>query len=380
MTEVSIDIDELERRTIRRVDWVPCKSAFIDCKTPGSDRKDNYSFIGVGVSQNSEQYINLEELHGFNLGAAGLPNGVTNNLHLHFTAEVFINFGGTFTLRWGAEGDEGEYVSTDGDVITVPTWIFRGFTNTGVDDAILLTVLGGDDTGGIIWGPQVIKEAANHGLYLRSDNTLVDTDAGMEKPPEDDLIRPMEQEQIDALASYSVEDFRTRVVTRSDRRYEQMPFLCSLLPGGGAQLALVIGYGMTERRGHIPPIHEPHEFNLAWLSAEPGQGMLRHRHSSTQAITAHAGRWEVVLNSGDGERRVELGYQDTLSIPPGVWREFRCLDVEAGRGDLLVVNGGDGRVKLEWAEEVIDAAATSGVVLDAGHYLAPAAAFPSDPR
>ena len=102
---------ELERRTIRRTDWVSCNAAFIDCRTPGSDRKENYAFIGSGVSQNADQFVNLTELHGYNVGAAGMPNGVTNNLHLHFTAEVFINFGGTFRVRWGVDGKQGEYVS-----------------------------------------------------------------------------------------------------------------------------------------------------------------------------------------------------------------------------------------------------------------------------
>ena len=88
-----------------------------------------------------------------------MPNGISNNLHLHFTAEVFINFGGQFRLRWGVDGKQGEYVSTDGDIISIPTWIFRGFTNEGPDDGILLTVLGHDVTGGIIWGPSVLKEA-----------------------------------------------------------------------------------------------------------------------------------------------------------------------------------------------------------------------------
>ncbi|HEU4547702.1 MAG TPA: hypothetical protein VFR88_15540, partial [Microlunatus sp.] len=83
-----VSADELTRRTIRRTDWVSCNSAFIDCRTPGSDRKENYAFIGPGVSQNAKQFINLSEPHGYNVGAAGMPNGVSNNLHLHFTAEV----------------------------------------------------------------------------------------------------------------------------------------------------------------------------------------------------------------------------------------------------------------------------------------------------
>ena len=194
---------ELERRTIRRSDWVACNSAFIDCRTPGSDRKENYAFIGAGVSQNANQFVNLTENHGFNLGAAGMPNGVTNNLHLHFTAEVFINFGGTFRLRWGVDGKQGEYVSNDGDIISVPTWIFRGFTNEGPDDGILLTVLGQDVTGGIIWGPSVLNDAKSYGLYLTADNRLIDTVAGDELPTDVELIKPMQQRYIDELTPYT---------------------------------------------------------------------------------------------------------------------------------------------------------------------------------
>ena len=49
MVDNTVSAAELKRRTILRTDWVPCNSAFIDCRTPGSDRKQNYSFIGVGV-------------------------------------------------------------------------------------------------------------------------------------------------------------------------------------------------------------------------------------------------------------------------------------------------------------------------------------------
>ncbi len=183
MTDVVVPSSEVARRTIRRTDWVAENAAFIDCRTPGSDRKSNYAFIGPGVSQNSKQFINLSEPHGYNVGAAGMPNGVNNNLHLHFTAEVFINFSGEFRIRWGVDGKAGEYVSGDGDIISVPSWIFRGFTNEGVDDGLLLTVLGQDVTGGIIWGPSVLKEAESYGLHLTADNRLIDTVAGDELPP-----------------------------------------------------------------------------------------------------------------------------------------------------------------------------------------------------
>ena len=44
-----------------------------------------------------------------------------------------------------------------------------------------------------------------------------------------------------------------------------------------------------------------------------------------------------------------------------------------GTGELLVVNSGDGRVKLEWAPEVVDAAFEAGWMLDPNGYLAPVA-------
>jgi quercetin dioxygenase-like cupin family protein len=377
-TEVRVEATELERRTVRRADWVSSNVAFIDCRTPGSDRKENYAFIGSGVSQSADQFVNLTELHGFNVGAAGMPNGVTNNLHLHFTAEVFVNFGGTFRVRWGVDGQQGEYVSQDGDVISVPSWIFRGFTNEGPDDGILLTFLGQDVTGGIIWGPSVLRDAEKHGLWLTADNRLIDTVAGDVLPEDVPLIKPMQQRYIDDLTRYSPEEMRQRVTQPGDRTYCRRSFLCTGLPGGNADLALVIGYGMAEDRRAVPRLHEPHSFNLAWLRATPGEGLLRHRHHASQVVTVKSGRWRVTLNDGEAAESVELSRMDMLSIPAGSWRRFELLEAgedaaTEGTGELLVVNSGDGRVRLEWAPEVIEAAFDAGWMLDPNGYLAPVA-------
>ena len=377
--ETVVPAEEVRRRTILRSDWVPCKAAFIDCRTPGSDRKDNYSFIGPGVSQSADQHVNLREPHGFNVGAAGMPNGVTNNLHLHFTAEVFINVGGEFQLRWGADGRQGEHRSVDGDVISVPSWIFRGFTNVGPDDGILLTVLGQDDTGGIIWGPSVLEDAAEHGLHLTADNRLVDTVAGQVVPEGVELITPMPQEEIDQLDAVTPEQFRARVTQAGDRTWVRRPYLCSDLSGGGAELALVIGYGTVEDRRAAPRLHEPHGFDLAWLRATPGEGVLRHRHDQAEVLTGKAGRWAVTLNTGADEQVVELGPLDALSVPAGAWRSITLLDAAGGRaaepgtGELLVVTSGDARTRLEWAPEVVREARRHGWVLDANGYRAPTA-------
>lgn len=364
---------EAQRRTIRRNELVSCNAAFIDCRTPGSDKKENYALIGNGVSQNSGQVINLQEDHGFNIGAAAMPNGVTNSLHMHFTAEVFLNFRGTWRFRWGRDGKGGEYVSKVGDIITVPTWIFRGFTNDGQDDGWLFTALGQSDTGGIIWGPSVLNEAEGHGLYLTSDNRLIDTIAGDPLPDDDELIRPMPEDMVESLRSYSPEEMRARITTSEDRVFSERPFLCSDLPGGGAHLAAVIGYGMAEDRDLAPRVTNPHSFSVAWLRAREGEGMLRHWHAEPQVLIIKSGVWSVTLNEGPDEVQVTLYPEDTFSVPPNAWRIFRMeeLTEEAEFGELVVINGGDARVRLHWAEEVWKEVTDKGLSRDADGYIAP---------
>ncbi|MEV5826721.1 cupin domain-containing protein [Spirillospora sp. NPDC052242] len=371
---VPVTAAELARRTIRRDDFVSCDQAFIDCRTPGSDRKENYAMIGPGVSQSPGQVINLREPHGYNIGAAAMPNGVTNSLHLHFTAEVFLCFRGEFLLRWGADGTDGELLLREGDIASIPTWIFRGFTNTGPDDGWLFTTLGEDDTGGIIWGPSVLREAADHGLFLTEAGELVDTVAGETVPEGARTVRPISPERIAALRTYTADELRRRVATPDDLAWSDAPFLDSGLPGGGARLAAVIGYGMTEDRFQEPVVHNPHGHNVAWLRARPGEGVHRHRHGESQVLMVKDGEWEVVLNGPGEELTVRLGPWDMLSVPAHAWRSLR--NAGDGEASMVVVNGGDGRVRLEWDDDVVKAAADAGVALDPGGYLAPADLIP----
>ncbi|HEX7351707.1 hypothetical protein [Brachybacterium sp.] len=379
MTTTAPSGTDAASRTILRTDWVPCKTAFIDTRTPGSDQKDNYSFIGPGVSQNSDQFVNIAEPHGFNMGAAGMPHGLVNSLHLHFTAEVFINFDGDYLLRWGAEGEQGTYRSLDGDIISVPPWVFRGFTNEGSGDGVLLTVLGQDRTGGIIWGPKVIEEAGKHGLYLSSDNQLVDTTQG-DSLEGVELIEPMPQAEIDRLDVVTEEQFATRVTRPQDRVWQERPFLCSVLPGGRAELSLIIGYGLTEQVRDVPRLHDPHSFTVAWLRAAQGEGMLEHTIDRHQVLVARTGSWEVAFETEEGLQTVELNRLDAVSIPPGARRSLKALAAgEDGTSEILVVVEGDGRAHQRWSDEVVAAAQDAGWVLDPNGYVAPSALLANSP-
>ena len=151
---------DMEKRIVRYGDLKPCKTAFIDTHTPGSDQKENFTIIGGGVSESADQHVHIKETPGFNIGAAGQPPKCRNSLHSHRTAEVFFVLKGRWRFFWGRHGDAGEVTLDEGDIFDIPTGIFRGFENIGTDYGMIMAILGGDDAGGgVIWAPQVIEEA-----------------------------------------------------------------------------------------------------------------------------------------------------------------------------------------------------------------------------
>ncbi|MEM9228427.1 MAG: cupin domain-containing protein [Pseudomonadota bacterium] len=180
---------QMEARIVRYGDLRPCRTAFIDAHTPGSDQKENFTIIGGGVSESPDQHVHISIPHGFNIGAAGQPPKCRNSLHDHHTAEAFFVLSGRWRFFWGRWGDAGEVVLEPGDIFNIPTGIFRGFENIGTDYGMIIAILGGDDAGGgVMWAPQVIEDAADHGLVLAETGRLYDTKNGEELP---DGIKPM---------------------------------------------------------------------------------------------------------------------------------------------------------------------------------------------
>ena len=158
---------EMEARIVRYADLRPCKTAFIDAHTPGSDQKENFTIIGGGVSESPDQHVHIPLPHGFNIGAAGQPPKCRNSLHSHRTAEVFFVLSGRWRFFWGRWGTAGEVTLDPGDIINIPTGMFRGFENIGTDYGMIMAILGGDDAGGgVIWAPHVIEDARDHGRIV----------------------------------------------------------------------------------------------------------------------------------------------------------------------------------------------------------------------
>lgn len=370
-----LSADEARARLIRRRDFVACKVAFIDCKTPGSHLKENYSMIGPGVTTNPDQVVNIREPHGFNIGAAAMPNGITNNLHVHFTAEVFMVFDGDYRFRWGPKGGHGEWVGHDGDILSVPTWIFRGFTNVGPDGGMVFTVLGGDDTGGIIWDPDILRGAAQYGLHLRRDGVLVDTTTGARKPDDAELIQPISEEDAARFQHWTPERMLAeRVAPHAARAFADAALLDSILPGHGSAMARAIGWGISEARDGFPPIAAPHGFSLEWLRVDPGAAVGPFRIAERMVLLNRSPGVEVTLNRGAAGVPLAMDRRDILSVPGGVWRTIRnTADAPA---DLLVVCHGDQRKRIEWDEAVAEAARKADRGRDQDGWIAPAHLLP----
>ena len=365
--------DAAARRLIRRGDYVACVEAFIDCRRPGSMPKENYAMIGPGVTQNPAQVINLKELHGFNIGAAAMPNGITNNLHIHFTSEVFICARGEWLLRWGPGGREGEAVLREGDIACMPTWIFRGFTNVGPDDGWLFTCLGGDDTGGIIWDPEILAEAGGHGLWLTADNEIIDT-GPRGAPPDVPLMAPFPAPAIAAMRRFAPEEMDARIL-RKDERDFAIATLDGVLPEHGAQWAPVIGWGMTQHLGHRPRVTEPQGFSIEWLRLAPGCRTAPFVVDERMVVILLQGTaMQVGFNEGAAAVRLEMGAWDTLSIPASVMRSFANRSEQTV--EAVVILPGDQRKMPAFDDPTWAAARACDWALDANGYLARASLMP----
>jgi len=289
---------DMEKRIVRYGDLKPCKTAFIDAHTPGSDQKENFTIIGGGVSESPDQHVHIKDTPGFNIGAAGQPPRVRNSLHSHRTAEVFFVLKGRWRFFWGRWGTAGEVVLQEGDIINIPTGIFRGFENIGTDYGMIMAILGGDDAGGgVIWAPQVITDAKDHGLVLGDNGKLYDTKKGQSLP---EGVKPMPlltDEELEAFPEPTALD----VVPGYVARYWDLMALA------GKEPAKVIGADaiLKDRPGF--------DVELLTRGSIPETAYATDRHEVLMVMRGH---WRLAWDGGEAI----LAPGDTCAVPPGLAR------------------------------------------------------------
>jgi mannose-6-phosphate isomerase-like protein (cupin superfamily) len=309
--------EQMEARIVRYGELKPCRTAFIDAHTPGSNQKENFTIIGGGVSESPDQHVHIKETPGFNIGAAGQPPKCRNSLHSHRTAEVFFVLKGRWRFFWGRWGKAGEVVLEEGDIFNIPTGIFRGFENIGTDYGMIMAILGGDDAGGgVIWAPQVIEDAKEHGLVLGENGKLYDTKKGHKLP---EGIMPMPLLTDEKLKAYP-EPTTADVVPGYVARYWDMMALADRQP------AKVIGPDamLKDRPGF--------EVDFITRGSIPEKPYRTTRHEVLMVMRGH---WKLSWN---GHEKV-LAPGDTCAVPPGL--EHALIPSMTGEASMFRVRNTD---------------------------------------
>ena len=332
----------LDTRTVRFRELVPCKTAFIDSRTPGSDRKENFCLIGGGVSENPGQHVHIRSPHRFDIGAARQPNGCKNSHHSHDTEEVFVVHKGNWKFTWGENGEDGEAVLGEGDTISIPKWVFRGFENVGADDGFLFSILGlraDGSAGRVTWAPQVFRDARDHGLVLLEDGKLIDTAAGEEIPPNGIVCSGPDPEQLKQFRTMSPLEMLDCVAFEKD--------LAGNWQGGlnhfpGVAEIPVAGCANPDESFPTGKLGWEHGFQLRRLRMSPGSEVPIHTRREEEVIFVHKGALEV---AADGET-IRLGKGDLLTTPPAPGRTFSNPGSEPL--DAIVVRGGNHPGKAEF--------------------------------
>ncbi|MBD3664245.1 cupin domain-containing protein [Sulfitobacter aestuariivivens] len=284
---------DMESRIVRYGDLQPCKTAFIDAHTPGSDQKENFTIIGGGVSESPDQHVHISIPHGFNIGAAGQPPKCRNSLHNHRTAEVFFVLKGRWRFFWGERGDAGEVIMEEGDIFNIPTNIFRGFENIGTDYGMIMAILGGDDAGGgVIWAPHVIQDAADHGLVLGENGKLYDSKKGESLPGGMSPMPLLTKEELAKVDCPSA----MQVVGGYVRRYLDMVALA------GEKPVKVIG--------ETGIIRDKPGFEVDFITRGSATA-TKHQHDRPSVLMPVKGHWRVDYDGGSAT----LAPGDTMSVP-----------------------------------------------------------------
>ncbi|MFN3664148.1 cupin domain-containing protein [Yoonia sp.] len=317
---------EMRARIVRYGELVPCKTAFIDAHTPGSDQKENFTIIGGGVSESPDQHVHIRDTPGFNIGAAGQPPKCRNSLHSHRTAEVFFILKGRWRFFWGRYGTAGEVVLEEGDIINIPTGIFRGFENIGTDYGMIMAILGGDDAGGgVIWAPQVIEDARDHGLVLGENGKLYDTKKGENLP---DGVSPMPVLSEEELKTFP-ELTTSEVIPGYVARYWDLMALADRRP------AQVIGeHGvLRDRPGFEVDFINHHTV----LDASVTSGR-------NDVLMVMRGHWRLSWDGGD----VILAPGDTCAVPPSL--AYRLAPSMSGEASMYRARDTDDAAGPTWRD------------------------------
>ena len=282
-------------------DLVPSKLPFVEGKLEGHKNRKNYSIVGPGVAEDINQSIKISTPHSFNLGAVSAMPRNGSGLHSHTTAEVFIIFSGKWRFYWGNEGKY-ETILSAGDIISMPTNMFRGFENAGDQEGTMFVVLGGDDPGIITWLPSVLEKAKTTGMALLNDNTLIDLSKN-NIPKDKTLLSPISSEEIKKFDNYNLSEIEKFICKFSKRTNHEVKL------NENFKITQIIG-NHFQNKNVSPIINQSTGFNLSILKSKKGK-INNLKFSKPTVMFSQIGSWQIQIDDFE----VNLNPKDTISIP-----------------------------------------------------------------
>ena len=282
-------------------DLVPSKLPFVEGKLEGHKNRKNYSIVGAGVAEDTSQSIKISTPHSFNLGAVSAMPRNGSGLHSHTTAEVFIIFSGKWRFYWGNEGKY-ETILSAGDIISMPTNMFRGFENAGDQEGTMFVVLGGDDPGIITWLPSVLEKAKTTGMALLNDNTLIDLSKN-NIPKDKTLLSPISSEEIKKFDNYNLSEIEKFICKFSKRTNHEVKL------NENFKITQIIG-NHFQNKIFSPIIKQNTGFNLSILKSKKGK-INNLKFSKPTVMFSQIGSWHMQIEDFE----VNLNSKDTISIP-----------------------------------------------------------------
>lgn len=211
---------------------------------------------------------------------------------------------GTWAFLSGVNANDGKMILNEGDIISIPMDIFRGFENIGY----LYAVLGSDEPSRVLWAPKVFDLAKKYGLVLLEDGSLVDTTLG-EVVPEDK--KPMPVTSAEQIAQHRIvgSDAMESIVQRTET-FDWISNSCLAQFVGVEEVALV---GPESPAEDLPAgkLNWSHNFVVRALKISEGEKVNSHIRYEEEVIFVHQG--EVNINV-DGEN-IRLGKGNTFTTP-----------------------------------------------------------------
>ena len=281
-------------------DLIPSSLPFVEGRLEGHRERKNYTIIGRGVAEDSRQSVKIQSLHGYNLGAVSAMPKNGSGLHSHTTAEVFIIYSGKWRFYWGADG-KNETVLNKGDIISMPTNMFRAFENYGDEESLMFVVLGGDDPGIITWVPEILNRAKETGMALLDDNSLIDLRKN-EIPNGRKIIEPISLSELDKFDNYLPTELEKNIFRNEQNNtpHDQI---------NNIDIFQVLGKTFNTKK-YDPLINQDTGFNLTILKSRVGK-IENIECSKPTTLFAQQGIWEIKLN----DINIKLEKGDTFSVP-----------------------------------------------------------------